>query len=492
MSGKLSISFILSLVALGVGFVNQLLISRYFGTSPELDGYWIAIAIVNFLGFYAHPLRDAIVPSFHEALIDSAKASRYASAAISLSLALGLGGGGLLVLGFAIRQPWFVFAPSYQANHTDTMLLWLVPAVLMIAASEVLGGLLAALNLVIRQAICRLITPIVTCLCLFLFADSLRVYALPASFVAANVFVMMFALLALFKCKIHIRICIPNPAMGLDARKMFGTLVVVYIFAQLHVLLERAVFAQAGPGVVSAFQYAAALVNTLIGLIVGPLISTLWPRFLALSAAGDNVRLSVLLDNLLICLAMPLTIVCIFIFNNADAIVYIVFSRGGFGLESARITATALSFLIFTSVPACLSQVAVRLLNSQRNSRAIGMAGLSMAFSGMTLLVIGGATHNYNLAMTHWFVGNLVSAFICIHLAYQHLDSHYVGLKLNVATIFKPAVFLAVAYLVVPKVILQESKVLLLADLAWEFFLYFGIFMMGLALAYRRNFQLVK
>ncbi len=487
MRSRLSVSFLFSIVALGIGFANQLLISARFGTSSGLDGYWIAVALVNVLGFYAVPLRDATVPVFHDVLGSQTDAARFASAAVSLSLLLGLSGGLLLAVCIVTGQPASLLGPPGKASQLGAMLVWLLPAAILVATTEVLAGLLVALDMVVRQAVLRLVPPVATCLSLVLLGGRLGIHALPVALVASSVATVAIAVHALAGRGFRIRLTDPRHAIHPKARRMFATLVIVYVFAQLHVLLERAVFARAGAGVVSAFQYAAAPVTALIGFLSGPLSSALWPRFLRLHADGDDARLAALLGNLMIFMGLPLAVACIFVFFNSGSIVHVLYSRGDFGTESTRITATALAFLIFTAVPACLSQVVGRLLNAQGNHRAMGMVSLAMAGAGMTLLTIGGSTGNYAVAMIHWFVANTIGAVLTLYLAYNPVRAAGSRLTTFARGGVQMAAVLGVALLVVPRVEFQESKVSLLLQLTAHFALYAGISGVAFALVYRKR-----
>jgi O-antigen/teichoic acid export membrane protein len=84
------------------------------------------------------------------------------------------------------------------------MLLWLMPSILLIVLVEVMAGLLLSLNLQIEQAVCRLIAPCITFLCLMIFADIWGEISLAISFTVANFVVMSLSLMYLRNAKIRI------------------------------------------------------------------------------------------------------------------------------------------------------------------------------------------------------------------------------------------------------------------------------------------------
>src|SRR5438445_12692287 len=104
-----SVGFVLSLV-------NQLLFSYYFGTSAELDAYWLAISIIQFATFYMGPAREAIVPEFSKRIIANPDQGRaYFSTAINLIALPLVGSAASLLLGSRFVSD-FLVSPEQRAR----------------------------------------------------------------------------------------------------------------------------------------------------------------------------------------------------------------------------------------------------------------------------------------------------------------------------------------------------------------------------------------
>ena len=469
---KLPILFLITTTSFGVGFANQLLISNSFGTSSNLDSYWLILSAINFLGFYAFPLRDSVAPIFYRELKHREEAIRLASASVSLCFYIAILE--LLVLFGLIFVFHAEILPHYLSESSEALkiLLWLLPALLLVAVVEMMAGLLLSLNLPVEQAICRFIAPCLTTLLLIFFADKWGELALAVSFTAANFLIMLASIFFLYRSGITIRLASPKALIRPGIKNMFIAMTLVYIFAQLHVLFERYVFLNFGPGIISGFQYAFMLVTTLIGLIAGPVCNLLWPYFMAINHSDPNNQQEKVLDSLWVYLGFPLILLAIFVFNNAHSIIYFIFYRGEFGLQSVEISASALMFLIFALVPACLSQVVVRLLNAQNNFLGIGTIGISMASTGILLLAISLLQHNLNLAMSQWLIANFVGATICMITSYWHLGLRQFFSLGRIKLLIKLGVLMSLALLISPHVPVDPSKLILGFDLAIAFTIY--------------------
>jgi putative peptidoglycan lipid II flippase len=489
---KLPALFLITISSFGVGFVNQLLISKSFGTSTNLDFYWLFLSLVNFLAFYVFPLRDSVAPIFYRELKCREEAIRLASASVSLCICIAVLE--LIILfGLIFAFPSQAFSGYFSASpESIKILLWLLPSILLVAVVEMTSGLLLSLNLTLEQAICRFIAPCVTTLLLTFFADIWGEVALAVSFTVANLLVTVASILFLFKSKIGIRFISPRVLIRPGIKNMFLVMAFVYIFAHLYVLFERYVFLQFGPGVISGFQYAFMLVTALIGVVSGPICNVLWPYFMAINHDDPNHRQEKLLDALWVYLGFPLVLLAIFVFNNAHSIVYFIFYRGEFGIQSVEISASALMFLIFALVPACLSQVVLRLLNAQNNFLGIGAIGISMSCIGISLLVISLLQHNLNLAMSQWLIANFVGGIICMIITYRYLGLRQFLNWGRINLLIKLGVLILLSTLISPHVLISSSKLILGLELAKSFLIYSVLLSLALVLLNHSYFPFTK
>lgn len=469
--GKLIFTFMVTILAFGVSFLNQILISGRFGTSQALDNYWAALALIGILSFYSHPLRDAVTPAFSDLLRNKYRASKYACSALSLAVILGIIGFILVGL-MSFIEPLNFYAQTMGIDSgISEMLLWLAPSLFFVGASELLIGLMSALNLVKSQAICRIIPTLTTYLLLISTTGQVGIHILPLAISIAYIACIFFTLYILVKKNISISLGNPIKAINNKNKNMFFSLMFIYIIAQANVVVERLVFVDAGTGILSSYQYAVTLVGVLIGLISGPICSVLWPKFLGLK--GDNENIKKTLDKLIIFVFIPLFFVCIFLYINATSIIYIIYSRGEFNSESSLLTSTAFCIVIFTAIPATMHQIIGRLLNAQNSSRAILISSLMMAFTSISILIIGKLIGNFKLAMAHWFFGNFAAAFFSTYFAYKKYFHRQSFCSPNIFKIPSKVIFIfIISFLFLPIISIQDSKISTLLNLLIEFLIY--------------------
>ena len=108
-----------SLVALSglatvTGFATQIIVAFYFGTSKDLDSYWLAMALVGTLCFYVHPLRESLIAVvFRSVKAHPDRASEVLTAGVLVLLAMSSLAAAVLALGVQFN----LFAHGSAANQ---------------------------------------------------------------------------------------------------------------------------------------------------------------------------------------------------------------------------------------------------------------------------------------------------------------------------------------------------------------------------------------
>jgi putative peptidoglycan lipid II flippase len=173
-------------------------------------------------------------------------------------------------------------------------------------------------------------------------------------------------------------------------------------------VLEKEVFMTLRPGLASAYQYAIALVNTLLSIFGASLTALLWPRLL--DAVRDRARDTTLaltglgLQAVLLILA-PL---CTFLFFMAEPVVLLIYGRGAFDAHAASLTSTALRAAVFGAIPVAAASVLIRLMVSTQSASSLARVGIGIAVSGALVLLAARTLKSEGLGMLHWPLANLV------------------------------------------------------------------------------------
>ena len=398
---------VLSGLAYVVAFATQLVISHRFGATAELDAYWAAFALVNFLAFYAHPIREAVVPEYHRLLGRQGNdKDRYLSR-VAVILLLPALAGSLVAFGFSAPLARLVVSDEAQVASAAELLRTLAPGVVLFAASEMLAGLLVPYHRIVAQAAVRLLAAGTMFAAVFALTGHLEARGIAAGFLAmqAVAIVVQLALLA----SAGARLASPfGTALGAAPRAVLKALLLTYVLSQGYAVLEKEVFMALRPGLASAYQYAIALVNTLLSIFGASLTALLWPRLL--DAVRDRAHDTTLaltglgLQAVLLILA-PL---CTFLFLMAEPVVLLIYGRGAFDASAASLTSSALRSAVFGAIPVAAASVLIRLMVSTQAASSLAGIGIGIAVSGAVVLLAARTAANEALGMLHWPLANLV------------------------------------------------------------------------------------
>lgn len=407
---------VLSAAGYVLSFCSQLVISYYFGTSPELDGYWAALGLVNFMCFYLHPLREALVPAVHRAAVSGmADAGKVLSAGLSFLGMLVIVSALLLFVffnGFAFLMS--MIGGGRSAVALVDLVLWLFPFMGLYVFTEALNGVLISLDRAVLQALARLATVAVFLAVLISFGASMGVTALLFGQLVGMTAGVGICVAALRAMRLRPVVNGFSVLRGSGVFPLFMALLTSYLFAQLYVLGERTAMIHLSEGLVSAYQYSTSLVNMLISMLAYPLANVLWPRFLASGQAGEASEAGVLAGRTAAVLFLTLFIVCTFVWTHAEQVVFLLFNRGAFGTESAAQTVSALQATIFAAIPIGVMAILGRLLISFGNGRSQVHTGFAITVVGLSVIGVSVWLHSVALVQWHWLAANVAGLLVSL------------------------------------------------------------------------------
>lgn len=410
-----------------ITFSCQLVISYHFGTSIELDAYWAAFTVMNFLAFPLTPLRDALIPEVHSRIRDGAQAaSSYFSQGMTLIIAISvlgalLGGGfaeSLTVLSVSEKQP-------QVRSLAVELLYWLLPVLALMAVSETLNAILTSYHRVIFQAFARLIGAVTTLVVLWLFVEKLQSRVLPMSMIAAQIVIAFLQIIVLRREGLRYRLVWPKN-LGKRFRSVSTALLVTYAASQAYPVFEKHVLTSLSAGLVSSFQYSVALTNVLVTLVGISLTNVFWPRFLDHASINDDRRLYVDASIAIRLILLVMGWLSSLVWVNASVLVELVYARGAFDSAAVAKTADSLRLAVFASVPISVSLLMGRALVSLGAARSVMVVGIVTTSMGCMVLILGRELESPTVALSHWFVANCVGM-----IAYMLFLAKHCRLSLN-------------------------------------------------------------
>ena len=360
-----------SLISLGtlssriLGFIRDVLIARFFGTSDILEAFLVAFRLPNiFRSVFAEGFTDSVAtPVLSEYSHDREKLYRVGNHLlciffIVLSLATFLG---IIFSKYLVM----VFAPGYISNlykfnlavsFTRITFFYL----LLIGVSSAAIAILYALKKFFVPAFNPIFLNITFIPGILFFSSSFKNYILVICVIVAGVLEVIFPFISLaregFRPKIFTKGIYSNfkDALGdtaiLRMLRLFLPRVWSSIIYHLNVFLDTvfASFTQiTGPGALAGIYYANRLIQfpfALIALAIAPVIIV---DFSGYHKTGNIVafkKLFVFSFQNIIFFIIPISFIFIFM---PEGIVDTLFRRGEFSYESMRTTSSILFFYSF-------------------------------------------------------------------------------------------------------------------------------------------------
>ncbi len=396
-----------------LSLVNQVLFSYYFGTSAELDAYWLALTLVQIATFYMGPAREAIVPAFSKHLAHkSSDAADYFSQAFNLFVLVLLASVGLLAFVPGVLSA-LVVDNQQKALYERVVLVAVsvAPLAVLMPMCELFSNLLTAYHRVLTQSVVRIASGVMLALCLVLFATRWGINAAVAGIVAGQVAACVLLLSALAKAGLRYQ-WRSLPRVDMDFLRLAGALLISYGVSQLYILFDRNTLTLFGEGIVSAYQYATTLANAPQMILIASLTTVIWPRALTAARLRQVQLTEELVRNALNLLTPALGLVMIFGALFAKQIVHVLFFRGAFDERSVTLTSLCFSAAVLALPFVGLSLVVGRVLVSHQAARSLVAVGVGSAVVGVVVIACGRVFHSLEITVLHVPVSALAGAVV--------------------------------------------------------------------------------
>jgi len=405
----------LSLIAYPLGFLNQILMSNYFGTSAQVDAYWIVLTIINLVGFYFGPAKEGLVPEFFKRRrADQAAGDRYFSEI----------GNFLLILVLLSSLALFLFPDFFASLVVDAereqlkglvveLLPYVIPLLFLLAATELLNGILIAFDKVILQNIGRIIGVVMSIAFLLLFARQWQIKAVIYAAVLAPFVLLIIQVRELRRAGLKYHPFSP-PRADKQFRKMTGALLLAYAFSQVHAIVERNTFSHFGEGVIAAFQYAGSIHHIPQNVFILAISTVLWPVFMEVTRQQDYLQLRRLTVQACKVLLVGLGFMTVFAWLFAENIVFVLFYRGAFNATSLAWTTSSLKALVLALSPLGVSLLIGRVLVSLQRAKIIALSGIGNVLAGILVLLSGRTLGLLQISLFHITAGALVGCLVSL------------------------------------------------------------------------------
>lgn len=375
-----SIMTVGTLVSRILGFIRDILMAKFFGTSDVFEAFLVAFRLPNiFRSIFAEGFTDSVAtPVMSEYHGDKEKIFEIGQRLLCLlSVALSI----FTLIGVVFSRELVMFtAPGYISNvykfnlavsFTRITFFYL----LLIGASSAMVSVLYSLKKFLVPAFNPVFLNVTFIPGILFFSGYFKNYILVVCVIVAGVLELLFPLVVLkrngFIFKFDVKGSLADPVL----RKMFKLFLprvwssVVY---QLNVFVDTifASFSQfTGAGALAAINYANRLIQlpfALIVLSIAPVVVVDLSKHHKDGNFDDFKKLLAFSFQNVIFFVVPVALIFIFLPN---AIIDVLFRRGEFGVNSLNITSSVLFFYAFGVFFFCVNRLLVTSFYAIKDTR---------------------------------------------------------------------------------------------------------------------------
>ena len=340
----------LTLLVKIAGFLEKQVLAYYFGTSDDMDAFYVAQSFPMMFFFILSALvGPTILPMFIRRTSQGDRKGAWGQVltwAIAFTVLLGCA---CLFSLTRLDSIVLFLAPGFERPlqlECSRMLLWMLPSVAFLGLLPLFVSILNAEKLFSFPPIANGLLKIVPVGVMLVWASRFGVESAVIGFVVASFCAFSFCAMRLLKTWIPEagRASILDPdfraVLLLMAAPAIGTL-----FSQLGSIVETRACSELASGTVSAFQFARKIVNFPLLIVPVAAATVLYTYFAEFVHRRDSESAGRLLTSgvrFMLFLFVPLTLLTV---ELAPSLVSIVYERGSFDSDSTELVATALYWL---------------------------------------------------------------------------------------------------------------------------------------------------
>ncbi len=335
-----------------IGFFREIIFAIEFGTSKEFDLYLIGVAIpimINTLFFYLS--QNYFIPNYYKNKKENKKDD---STFFNESFWL------FVFFGILISLILFTFSKIIIAAYTEGLTneeIILVENIFIIialtiplnTAFSICSSYFVANYKYHIPYITQLVNNIIILLLIIVLSNFIGIYSIPAAYIIANLFQLIFILLVISRL---IKISLPTISTFRSISKVsltsFSITVLIEFFSLSYVIIDRYFFPYVDQGGISALNYAGTIFNLPMSIFVASIGAILLPKFSNTFYNKDEINsfASGIKDILNAVIIFMTPVLILFVFHGYS-LIKIIFQRGIFNSGDTLITNELLGILSF-------------------------------------------------------------------------------------------------------------------------------------------------
>ncbi len=363
------------------------LLASYFGTSRELECFFVAFSIPTLmLSTLLGSFGMVFIPLFTEQRLkyDEISAWNFASSLINIIIFLSI----VITAISIICSPWLfpMIAPGIDPHHKGlgiTLTRYLSVTILLFTGTVILTAVLNSYQSFILPAVVGLISNIVIVVTILVARQKNDVYVLGAAYLISATYSVGFLLLFsknLWRNRYRFILWPYGPATW-DALRMFMAASFIGILGQVILLANRYFASFLKEGSIAILEYASRVVMFTVELLAVSIVIPLYQRISREAASNDRAGIGVTFTlgiKMISVLLLPITL---FMILFRDPIFLLLLEHGKFTSQNSTAVSSAFIFLSLAMVGNGFAQIVVSIFY------AIKKTGLLLVLSACGVML---------------------------------------------------------------------------------------------------------
>lgn len=389
-----SVSFLTVVILLSkvIGFVRELVIASTFGATQQTDTFFIANGFVaNFFYAVATAISVVFLPIYTDYIVNKTKkeSGQFVTTTIVYMILFAL----TVVCLVEISAPWLsrILAPSYSPEQLADVTFYLrilIVSFLFSLVTSIFGSVLDAEKQYIYSRISGIVYSIVAVAAVLIFGHKYGVVSLAVSIIVAY---LIQTCLMLWQVRKRVRFHLNYKDTKGPFKKLLLLAFPVLIgnaTVQLHFLVDRAIAASLPEGAVSALSYGGTLNDFVISIFVVAIATVFFTEMSQLFAESKDEKGIAVMGKGVAAIVLALAPIAVFTVIMSGEIVQIVYFRGAFDANAAKLTAEALMYYAAGFLFVGIKYILVRLFYSRQETRVPMLIGVCSVVLNIILSIV--------------------------------------------------------------------------------------------------------
>lgn len=478
-----------------IGFIESAVVAACFGTSSQIDMFYMANSISNRFVFTIFSGLAVVGITMYNAAVQKGgkkQGDRFVSALIKVVIPLAV----CVMIIILLFSPCIanIMASNYGTSNRELLILYLRELsiiAIFYSLMTIFTAILNANKLFIPGAFIGIIQNGIIILFVVFTSNNIGVDSVVIGFIVSYLFQTVFLYVCsrqVFKYRKSLL------SKDIDVKQIVILILPLLLgeaTAEINILVDQYLASKQGYGAVSALSYSETLNDAVTALFIQTVTSVLLSFFSKLAVEKKYDEMFVELKSILKTVTMVLIPVCIITVNFSTQIISVFFQRGTFNANSVRMTAYALMGYSIGFVFKTVMVITKRPFFAIENTKVPMIVGLITVIVNISLSILLGSVWGLFGITVSTSIAYLIASIIYIIM----LHIYFPDQKWNDCVEFTYKVIIAgsICVLIVfftKKYIIVESQFINLVIVTCiSFFIYF------IALIFLRTeeaFKLIK